>query len=307
MRNPVRIAAAENLAYLPHYIGIARGFFAEAGVEVSVQPQAPGHGSITDAVLRGTTDLVLGSVVFADRLNRAEPSVVVAVSNTQTRHFLFQRAQDPRPVSGEVFDWNRLRGSVLVVAPTYVPTSWVAFLEILHRQGIPLGEIKVLVGYQPEAVIDEFVDGPGDFLLAGGHEAQDSRLRETVPLADGLGPVPWSVYCATRGWAEGHTEEAEAFRAGLGQAQAWLAAHSPERIAQEVREHFPSLDVPHLEDTIAQFQRIGFWASSPGAVPGQFEAWRDALVRSGLLAADTGLLSMIGQAPHESTQKEAAS
>lgn len=290
----VRIAAARNLAYLPHYVAISRGFFAGEGIDVEVIEQAPGHGTITDSVVRGEADLVLGSVVFADRLNRTVPSMVAAVSNTQTRHFLFQRAGDATLGGGAgAFDWDVLRGKVVLVAPSYVPTSWVGFLEILHRRGIPLGEIRLLVGYQPEAVVEEFLAGPGDFLLAGGQEAQDPRLREAVPLAEGLGPVPWSVYCATRSWAEKHGPELSAFRAGLGKAQAWLAEQTAAQVAAEAGPLFPDVPADELAATIAQFQRIGFWAASPQAVPAEFSAWQDALVRAGLLPEDTGLLGMI--------------
>ncbi len=292
----VRVAAARNLAYLPHYVAISRGFFAEAGVDVEVLEQAPGHGSITDSVVRGEAELVLGSVVFADRLNRAVPSVVAAVSNTQTRHFLFQRAADPVLGGGPTaFDWKVLRGKVLLVAPSYVPTSWVAFLEVLHRRGIPLGDIKLLVGYQPEAVVEEFLAGPGDFLLAGGQEAQDPRLREAVPLAEGLGPVPWSVYCARKDWAQENGATLEAFRAGLGLAQAWLAEQQAATVAAEAAALFPSISDGELLATIAQFQRIGFWARTPQANPTEFKAWADALLRAGLLPTDTRLMDMINQ------------
>lgn len=303
-RGAVRIAAARNLAYLPHYVGISRGYFDEHGLDVRILEQAPGHGTITDAVVRGDADLVLGSVVFADRLNRTTPSVVAAVSNTQTRHFLFRKSlagtaavlsSDAHRQEGtpDMFDWQSLRGSVVLVAPSYVPTSWVAFLEVLHRNNIPLGEIKLLVGYQPEAVVEEFLTGPGDFLLAGGQEAQDPRLVEAVPLAEGLGPVPWSVYCATRTWAGAHARELEAFRTGLGQAQVWLAGRTAKGIAAAAGEWFPDIPVAELEATVAQFQRIGFWARSPKIVPREFESWLAALVRSGLLAPDTQLLTMI--------------
>ncbi|MCP2046681.1 ABC transporter substrate-binding protein [Paenarthrobacter histidinolovorans] len=290
----IRIAAARNLAYLPHYVGISRGYFAAEGLTVDVLEQPPGHGTITDAVIRGEADLVLGSVVFADRLNRTKPSAVVAVSNTQTRHFLFQKADDIA-VGGspENFDWNALRGRVIIVAPTYVPTSWVAFLDILHQRSIPLGDIRILVGYQPEAVVEEFLAGPGDFLLAGGQEAQDPRLREAVPLANGLGPVPWSVYCATRSWAQEHQPELNTFRSALGKAQAWLAEQSPTDVATAAQEWFPAITPRELHDTVAQFQRIGFWAKTPQAVPAEFRAWQAALIRAGLLADDANLLAMI--------------
>jgi ABC-type nitrate/sulfonate/bicarbonate transport system substrate-binding protein len=301
----LRIAAARNLAYLPHYVGISRGYFAGQGINVEVIEKQPGHGTITDSVVRGEAELVLGSVVFADRLNRTAPSVIAAVSNTQTRHFLFQRAADP-VIGGspDSFDWQELRGRVVLVAPSFVPTSWVAFLEVLHQRGIPLGEVRLLVGYQPEVVVEEFLSGPGDFLLAGGQEAQDPRLREAVPLANGLGPVPWSVYCATRVWAQDHAAELDAFRAALEEAQAWLAAQSSANVAAAAGEWFPAIPLGELRATIEQFQRIGFWAKKPQPVPEEFDAWKTALVRAGLLTSDTELLEMIEEPSGKEFQGE---
>ena len=65
------------LAGRPRQVTVAVAYLiaAGAGLDVRIVPQAPGHGSITDSVVRGDTELVLGSVVFADRLNRAAPGM----------------------------------------------------------------------------------------------------------------------------------------------------------------------------------------------------------------------------------------
>jgi|GEM_PF-573629 len=306
-RAAIRVVAARNLAYAPHYVARALGMFEDAGVRVDLLEQAPGHGSIADAVIEGRADLVLGSAVFADRLNRAEPSVIAAVSNQQTRHFLYRRATDPAGPEDDDFDWSGLRGATVIVAPTFVPTSWVAFREILHRRGILLDDVKALVGYQPDAVVDEFLDGPGDYLLAGGQEGQDERLREAVPLASALGPVPWSVYCATRAWAAVHADELDAFRAGLGRAQAWLALTPAERVVDVLAPVFSDVPVGALLGTVEQFQRIRFWAESPQPRADELEAWRDALVRAGLLLPDTRVRSMIEEAGGEASAAGSAS
>lgn len=294
----IRIRAARSLAYAPHYAALLRGSFADAGVDVSVDEERPGHSAIAETVVGGEADLVLGSLVFADRLARAIDSEIVAVSNQRSRHMIFARREDGDDL--RPFDWgSTLLGRVVVVAPTFVPTSWVAFIEVLHRHGVSLDRVKFLVGYTPQAVVEEFLDGQGDVLLAGGEECQDARLVELATLAEGYGPVPWSVYCATTEWGGAHRDELRAFRRGLGDAQRWINEAAPEDVASVLAPEFPGTAPGELASSIAQYQRIRFWAPSPSVVPADVQRWARALADAGVIDTDERILRTI---PSEEVQ-----
>jgi len=278
----VTIRAARSLAYAPQYVALHGGHFARAGVDVVIEEQTPGQSAIGDAVARGDADLVLGSLVFADHLARLVDTEIVAVSNQRSRHMLFARVGDAE--ESAPFAWDAsLTGKAVVVAPTFVPTSWVAFVEVLREHHVSMDDVRFLVGYTPDAVVGEFLSGQGDLLLAGGEEAQDPRLAEVATLAEGYGPVPWSVYCATAEWARAHEDDLDAFRSGLGAAQRWIAEAAPAEIAAVLGPEFATGDAADLEAKIAQYQRIRFWASSPEIVPGQVMRWARSLHHAGVI------------------------
>lgn len=295
----IRLAAAPNLVYLPHHLGISQGHFSAAGVDVEIVDHEAGRSDITDLVISGEADIVLGSLVYAYALSRRTPAAIVAISNQQTRHFLFQRTSsepDPQP-----FAWTSLRGRVIVVEPTTVPTSWVAFVAALRRQGLGLDDVPTLVGYTPHAVLDEFLAGAGDYFLGAIDAVTNPGVRVVSALAEPLGPLPWSVYCARRDWVLEHNEAVHRFRDGLADALRWLGAAALPTATDAAMECFPLHDRALVETTIDHYRRIAFWAADPVPRRDDIARWESYLQEGGLLPLRTNVTEML-----DATTKEGA-
>ncbi|MCI1747664.1 MAG: hypothetical protein LKI24_05895 [Acidipropionibacterium sp.] len=290
----IRIVAAKSLSYAPQYVALRRGDFEQYGVEAEIEEQTPGKTSIADIITKGQGDLVLGSLVFANRLASTVDSEIVGVSNHRSRHMLFARTGSPEDT--RQFDWaSSLQHKVIVVAPTFVPTSWVAFVEVLREHQVSLDDVHLLVGYTPEAVVEEFLAGQGDLLLAGCEEGLDPGLSGVGTLADGLGEVPWSVYCASSSWANNHEDDLRGFRKGLGKAQKWLASSGPHEVAEVLQPEFPNISRTDLEAKIKMFQRVGFWADKPDVHPAAVVRWARMLADSGMIESSERLENMMNE------------
>lgn len=289
-RSMIRIASAPNLAYAPQYVAASLGFFADAGVDVSIVASPPGSSGIIGEVISGRTDLVLGSMLFAHRMASETGGDVriVAGANQNSRHVLM--ARDGEFANG--VRWADLRGHVVNIAPTFVPTSWFAFREGLRRNGLTLEDVPTLVGFQPQHVVDEFRDGAGDLLFIGGEEGQHPGLHQVATMAEGYGPIPWSAYCGSARWADEHPDELTAFRQGLTRGMEWMFQAEIDLVVAQLKPDFPHLDGERIAQTVRSYREIPFWARTAEVDLASLREWQDALVRWGMLAPDTDLIAL---------------
>jgi len=291
-RGEIRIGSAPNLAYAPQYVAASRGYFEEAGVDVRIISSPPGSTQIVRQLVDGEINLVLGSLLFAHRMavDTRGNARIVSGANVNSRHVLMAR-------NGEFPDglaWADLRGLVVNIAPTFVPTSWFAFREGLRRSGLTLEDVPTLVGFQPQHVVQEFLDGAGDLLFIGGEEGQHPDLHVASTMAAGYGPVPWSVYCGAADWADAHEDDVRAFRAAITRGMRWVFEAPVEDVVDQLRRDFSQLDDASIARTVRGYREIPFWARTAEVDLDALREWQDALIRWGMLAAGTDLMSLAG-------------
>ncbi|ALJ21122.1 ABC transporter substrate-binding protein [Microbacterium sp. No. 7] len=288
--NEIRIGTAPNLAYAPQYVAASRGYFRDAGLDVSIVDAPPGSGEVVGDVIDGKITLVLGSVLFAHRMAMLTGgnARIVAAANTNSRHVLMAR----RGEFDTGLSWAALGGRVVNIAPTFVPTSWFAFREGLRRHGLTLEDVPTLVGFQAQHVVEEFLQGAGDLLFIGGEEGQHPHLHRVATMAEGFGPTPWSVYCSSSEWAEAHGAELQAFRAALTRGMDFVFERDLDEVVAQLRPDFPHLDDQRIGDTVVGYREIPFWARDAEVDLTALREWQDALIRWGMLAGGTDLVSL---------------
>lgn len=285
---PLRIASATHPAYMPQYLAQSLGLFAEAGLDVIFLPQPQGHSSIVEHLRDGSTDLVLGSMLFALRLLDGGDAVgLVAQSNQQVRHALIRR-------SGEtpLADFGALRGHTVIAYPNLVPTPWAAFCAALAQEGMSLADLRIINGFSPGEALGEFRRGVGDFLLVDPESIDMTGLAENIRLADVLGPLPWSVYCTTASSLARRGIELLRFRNALAAAIDWLYAHSGEEAAPLVGHVFPDTAPTTLSATIERYRAARLWRETARVSLDQMRKWDRILGDNGLLR-EAGRLASI--------------
>lgn len=289
MSTPLAIASALHPAYAPQYVARALGLFEAQGLAVTLMPQPAGSSAIVETLRSGTADLVLGSVLFALRAaDEGLDPVLVAQSNQQVRHALLAREAEARPLA-----WSELAGRSVLVFPNPVPTPWVAFRAALGAQGLGLDAIRPIIGYGAAEAVSEFRRGVGHLLLADPESIALDGLREVARVADALGPVPWSVYCATRRAAARLALPLDGFRLALAGAIDWLYGHDGATAARLLAADFPQRPADLLAADFDRAIAARLWPPGARLMDDQLDRWQAALMAGGLLDPPRTLTAML--------------
>jgi ABC-type nitrate/sulfonate/bicarbonate transport system substrate-binding protein len=290
-KHPLRIASSANPGYAPQYVASALGFFDRHGLDVTFLPQTPpGSTRIVETLTSGAADLVLSSVLAAVRLSREglDP-VLVCQSNQHIHHgFLARPGHLTLP-----FGWEQLRSSTLILHPTHIATPFVAFRELLWQKNIPLDDVALIVGLTASEALAEFRRGLGTFLVCDLDTVDGAGLAEVARVSEGLGPIPWSVYCTTREAALRHGESIVGFRASIAAAVRWLYATGAAEAGEAIAPFFKDIPVERLVARLQRAISARMWADDGCVARDQVRRWEAALRRGGLLPASLSLEALI--------------
>lgn len=276
----LRIACVAHLTYVPQFVAEALGYYREMGLPIEfVPPTQSGYGLIV-ALRRGQADLLVGNPWFAYRFATGPQALrAIAEINHHCRYVLVGR---PESRSG-AFNWLGLRRKTLIVPVESPPPAWVSLFGALRRQQVPVGEVQLISGFRQVDAIHEFLDGVGDYLLLDVETAQDDRFDEVATLAEVLGPIAWSVYCAPADLIDRRRSELVAFRTALGLGQAWVATHDVNEICDVLADRFAGMSRVARERIVARYKAMGMWATSPAVGLAELRRWQEMVMESGLL------------------------
>jgi NitT/TauT family transport system substrate-binding protein len=274
----LRLTSLPNFAYLPQFVARAQGFFADEGLEVETVTHTGPWSGLIEAAGR-TADVVVGNILFAHQQVR-QPNVLLPIAYClQHTRFLLTRAPERRDLP---FDWSQLTGATVIV-PTDVPTPWVAFREMLRVQGVSLDGVRAIVGYSSREAADDLLAGSADFAIVDMDRVELSGLDGLVPLADSVGPVPWSVYFAPRADVQARPEVYRGFQRAIDQALQFIHQASDETLADLVQPWFTAYDRPTATRIVARHRAIEAWPRGAGIPLDHVQRWQQTLVRWGLL------------------------
>jgi ABC-type nitrate/sulfonate/bicarbonate transport system substrate-binding protein len=135
----------------------------------------------------------------------------------QCRYLLARR---PQPAT-KPFEWRDLKSRSILV-PSDMPAPWVGFCEMLRANGLSVGSVVPVVGYNLDEAAVDFRAGTCNYLLIDLDHAATAELEVVARLADSIGPVPWSVFRADGSRLAAEPEPYRAFHRGIAKAEAWI-------------------------------------------------------------------------------------
>ena len=275
------IASFPYVAYAPLFVGEELGFFAKAGLELSLTRHDGPWSGLEKALDAGELDLAVGALWFAMRRTEArKPVVAIATMVQQCRYVLVtRRGATPVP-----FSWSDLAGKSVVI-PSGVPTPWFAFREVLRKTNVPLESVNPLVGFSPAEAIEEVLSYGGDYLLLDIENAQDHRLEEVATIADVLGPIPWSVFCALEESLAPRADEFTAFRQALTESLTWLRQESPEQITKVLGGRYPNIPEERFRHAVDRYQKFELWPAGVDFPRSVADSWQTTVINSGGLGS----------------------
>ena len=267
------------------YIAQQQGFFAAAGLHVTIKPIVSAEDAISTQ-LAGGFDVTLGnyvSYIAADAEQHADLRIIAEGSVIQP-----DNQEIVTPAGSRITSLIGLRGATLAVnVRNNIGTILIG--EVLQEDGLSLADVKLVPIPFPQmitALADHKVQAawlPEPFLSAAGEQI---GAQEVTDLDQGAtAGFPIVGYAVTRAWEQKYPETAAAFLGALERGQAM--ADSDRAAVERATETF--LGVP--PQTAAVMALPGF---PLGVDRLRLQRVADAMRRFGMLSRAFNVGPMIG-------------
>jgi NitT/TauT family transport system substrate-binding protein len=284
---PVKVRYEEvvrSVLYLPTYVALNRGFFKEAGLDVSMKT-SQGTDKGMAALLSGSADIVLigpeASIYVANSESPVKPKIFSGL--TATDGFLLVAREKP----AGAFAWDQLKGkAVMAFRPGSNPD---VFLETaMRKNGLdPKKDLKLVNNIGPAARTGAWLAGQNDYGIFLEPEATmlEKTGKGTVVASVGrvVGPVDYTVFTATDAYLAKNPAVAQAWTNAIVKAQKYVASAPAADLASHISEYFPSMSQADLVAAVERYRGIGLWKTNPTVQRQAMETLQDMLVTSGVL------------------------
>jgi NitT/TauT family transport system substrate-binding protein len=263
---PTRIRLVEvthSLFYAPQYVALSKGFFREEGLDIELANGNGGDKTMTTLV-SGQSDIVLVGAEAAIYVTaRSSQNAIVAFAQlTQTDgSFLVSR----QPV--KQFEWSMLKGKTLLGQRRGGMPEMVS--EYVQRKNgvIPHKDVRIIQNVAYQNLGNAFASGTGDF--AQLFEPVASKLEQegkgyvVASFGKDSGHVPYTCYLTKKSFLDEHPDVIRKFTRAIQKSQKWVETHSPEEIAQVMKEHFPDTSDDILVRVIKRYKEQDSYAPDP--------------------------------------------
>ena len=281
--------------YSPLLLTMAGGYLQQEGLDYLYTPSVPAN-VIADKLLQGNCHVAQSAVAAGfTGLEQGSTSGIFhfAQINGQDGFFLAGREPDPK------FDWDKLRGSTVLVDHLFQPLAMLKFG--LAKQRIAFEELNVVDAGDVAQMDMAFRRGQGDYIHQQGPAPQqlekDGCACVLANVASLVGPVAFSSLCALPSWLS--SDMARAFIRAYESACALALSASAREIMelQKAAGFFPDIDAQVLESTIAAYQALGCWSTDIHIPRAAYENLLDVFEFNGLISKRYDYSSLIVDPP----------
>jgi len=266
--------------YAPFYIALARGAYAQEGVDVSFV-SAPTPGAAAQGLFDGTVDVCWGGPMRVMQTYDRDPaSDLICFSEVVTRDPFFLIGRVPAP-GFTVRDLVDKRIGIV----SEVPTPWLCLQHDLRLAGVDparldivadrtmaenaaaalRGELDVVQLFQP--YVEELLD-------AGAHlwHAQASR-----------GPTAYTCFYARAATLRTRADELAAMVRAIHRTQKFVATATGEAMAVTVAPFFPAVPADRLARACSRYQALHIWGRDPILSRAGYDRLRESLLSGGFV------------------------
>jgi NitT/TauT family transport system substrate-binding protein len=283
---PVKIRYNEvvrSILYAPAYVAIAKGYFTEAGLDVTMATAQGGDKSMA-ALLSGGADIALmGPETAVYVLNSDSPA--------KARIFCGLTATDGFMLVGrdkvDKFDWKMLKGKeILGFRPGSTP---LLFLEAaLRKNGIdPQADVKLNNNVGIPARVGSWLAGQNQFAIFIEPDASqlelDGKAHFLASIGETVGFADYTSFMATDKYIKDNPAVVQSWTNAILKGMKWTASAPAEEIAKVLQEFFPGVNPQALVAAAQRYQRLKIWKSTPVIEPPAIETFQDILVQGHVL------------------------
>jgi len=274
--------------YLPKYIAIANGYFAEQGIEVDMTT-AWGGDKGTAMLLTGRVDIVLQgpeTAIYVENGVSPEKTKMFAAITATDGLFLMSR----KKLTMKNFNWNMIRNkTVMGWRPGSTPGLFLEYA--IKKHGIsPKKDIKHVTNIAIPARVGAWIAKKADYAVF--FEPDISRLsREgfAYPVASiggEVGKVDYTVFMATDSYIKKNPKIIQGWTNAVYKAMKWIQTAEAKDAAKRVSKWFLKVKIKDLASSIDRYRKFGIWKSDPTTHPKAISSLQDILIEGGVLKAN---------------------
>jgi len=264
----------------PWFVGMAKGYFAEAGIELDpvFVPSAPG---IVQQLSAGSLDIVTGSGL-TDPLYAIDKGAPIAIARVTTQASPY--AMMAKPSIASIKD---LKGKTIVIGGLRDITR-VYFDRMMSANGLKEGDYDItIIGATPGRWA-ALQSGAADATLLIPpilFRAEAAGFRNLGLAYDYTQDLPFGGLIVNKNWAAAHLPVARALMQAYAKSLAWWLddAHRDEAIA--ILEKAGNLDEQEVAASYTFAHKIPFFETSGRISQAQFGSLMQVLITMGELAA----------------------
>ena len=260
----VRIAeVTRSIFYAPQYVALAKGFFKDEGLDVTLTT-TPGGDKTMTALLSGGADVALvGSetsiYVYAQGSN--DPIINFAQVTQTDGTFLVAREKIDN------FSWDQLKGTTFLGQRKGGMPQMVGEF-VLKKHGIdPHNDLNLIQNIDFANVANAFASGTGEFVQLFEPTAsifeKEGKGHIVASFGKESGHVPYTTFMSKESYMKENKETIEKFTKAVYKAQQWVESHSAGEIAKAVEPYFPDTDLDIMTTVVDRYKSQGSFATDP--------------------------------------------
>lgn len=252
-----------SIFYAPQYVALNLGYFEEEGLSVELI-NGQGADRVMTAVLSGQADIGFSgpeAAIYVYNEGKEDHAVVFAQLTKRDGSFLVGREPEPD------FKWTDVRGKYIIGGRKGgVPEMTLEY--VLKKHGVIPGEdVEVDTSIQFALMAGAFTGGTGDYVALFEPVAstleREGRGYIVASIGKDSGEIPYTAYYAKKSYIEKNPDIIQKFTNAIYRGQIWVETHTPEEVADAIKDSFPDSDMELLTTVAKRYKEQDTWCKDP--------------------------------------------
>jgi len=252
-----------SIFYAPQYVALNLGFFEEEGLSIELI-NGQGADKVMTAVLSNQADIGFSgpeAAIYVYNEGKEDHAVVFAQLTKRDGSFLVGRQPEPD------FKWTNVKGKLIIAGRKGgVPEMTLEY--VLKKHGVMPGvDVELDTSTQFALMAGAFTGGMGDYVAL--FEPVASTLERegkgyiVASIGRDSGEIPYTAYYAKKSYIKKNPEIIQKFTNAIYRGQVWVDTHTPEEVAEALKDSFPDSDMDLLVTVVKRYKEQDTWCTDP--------------------------------------------
>jgi NitT/TauT family transport system substrate-binding protein len=272
-----------SILYAPAYVAIAKGYFAEVGIEQTLSTANGGDKSVA-ALLSNSADIALIG---------PETAIYVQISDSSTKIPIFcgLTATDGFMLVGREkvskFEWSMLKGKeILGFRPGSTP---LLYLEAaMRKNGIdPQKDVKLSNNIAVPARLGSWLAGQNQYAIFIEPDASqlelDGKGHIVASIGETVGFADYTTFMATDKYIRENPLVIQNWTNAIYKAQKWTQSAPTSDLVKTLAQFFPGVSAEALSSATERYRKLKIWKTTPKIDLAAIEKFQDILVEGKVL------------------------